>query len=475
VSLSTTAPTPASFARAAPGARTRWVGPALLALGLLHGLIYVFLVPPWQHYDEPGHFLYAALVARGGPAAPDDTALSREVADSLFRQGFWPDGFRPDLLGAGPVPVGSEQRVHPPLYYVLAAGPIRLLDGLAVERQLFAARLLSLALYGVALLAAWRIALTVLPDEPAAVVPLALLFGLTPAFADVMTAVNNDVLANACLVVALLGCALLLRDGPRPAGLALALLGLVAACMAKRTAVVGVVPVALAVFWSLRRAPLPWWGYLAAGAGALGLGALLGLRLEWGEAGVRLVARSWLAELDRAYLRLRIDAWLASAADLGRAGPLYGIVLQLLFVSFWTHFGWGQIRLGPAAELLVALVALAGAAGLALRARRGQADLPLWQQRWIWLCAVAVCCAWLAAVARMHPLPAQGLDSYLPRGRYMFWALLPTLWLLALGWQAILPERWRPRGLYGLVVAMALLDLAALAALASAYLRFGAG
>ena len=28
----------------------------ILLLALFHGLIYVFLIPPWQHYDEPNHF-----------------------------------------------------------------------------------------------------------------------------------------------------------------------------------------------------------------------------------------------------------------------------------------------------------------------------------------------------------------------------------------------------------------------------------
>jgi hypothetical protein len=30
---------------------------------LFHGLIYGFLVPPWQDYDEPNHFEYVWLIA----------------------------------------------------------------------------------------------------------------------------------------------------------------------------------------------------------------------------------------------------------------------------------------------------------------------------------------------------------------------------------------------------------------------------
>ena len=39
-----------------PGVDLRLV--LLLLVGLVHGLIYVFLVPPWQHYDEFNHFQY---------------------------------------------------------------------------------------------------------------------------------------------------------------------------------------------------------------------------------------------------------------------------------------------------------------------------------------------------------------------------------------------------------------------------------
>jgi len=33
----------------------------ILVLALANGLLYLVLVPPWQHYDEPTHFEYAWL------------------------------------------------------------------------------------------------------------------------------------------------------------------------------------------------------------------------------------------------------------------------------------------------------------------------------------------------------------------------------------------------------------------------------
>src|SRR5689334_8615346 len=69
------------------------VAPALLAaVALLHGLLYAWLLPPWQTPDEPTQFEYAALVAELGrvPAFADsDLALEQRIADSLVRQRFF--------------------------------------------------------------------------------------------------------------------------------------------------------------------------------------------------------------------------------------------------------------------------------------------------------------------------------------------------------------------------------------------------
>src|SRR5690349_24720950 len=68
----------------------------LLPLALLHGLLYLAIVPPWQHYDEPTHFEYARLIALWGrqPGINEtDLTTNREIADSMYRFRFWPPGF----------------------------------------------------------------------------------------------------------------------------------------------------------------------------------------------------------------------------------------------------------------------------------------------------------------------------------------------------------------------------------------------
>lgn len=459
--------------RIEPAERRTLIGLALAAL--LHGLLYVVLLPPWQHYDEPTHVEYAATIALLGAVPADsyaDEALAREIADSLARHSFWAPGQAPDFFGERPPGLGSSQRVHPPLYYALAAGPMGLVRGLSVEWQLYAGRLVSLLFYVLTILAAWRIAVALLPDEPLPQLIIPLLLLLTPSFADLMTAVNNDVLVNFAAMAMFLGCALLLREGPGPARLALALLGLLAALLAKRTAALAVIPCALAILWAYVQRPIDW---------RLTLGGLVAALLLGGAAAFEpatvatatgsyttLVARPWLLALDAGYLRLDIDPWLRSVSDPANTAAISPSLLWVAFQSLWVRFGWGHIGLGAAGDWLALIVAGACAVGLPLRLRQSWGELPRWQRRWLYLCLISVCLAWIALVARVHPIVA-GAAPYLPRGRYLFWVILPTLWLLALGWQGLIPARLRPYGLYWLLGLIGLLNLAALGAIGLYY------
>ena len=66
----------------------------ILLVALLHGIFYIFLMPPWQHYDEPNHFEHVWLAASlGRPATQEDYDLemSRAVIVSMVRNHFYKD------------------------------------------------------------------------------------------------------------------------------------------------------------------------------------------------------------------------------------------------------------------------------------------------------------------------------------------------------------------------------------------------
>ncbi len=67
---------------------------AVLLIAAIHGTLYLTLVPPWAHYDEPTHFEYAWLIANRLrlPKRDDvDRGLRQEVAASMLEHGFYRD------------------------------------------------------------------------------------------------------------------------------------------------------------------------------------------------------------------------------------------------------------------------------------------------------------------------------------------------------------------------------------------------
>ncbi len=437
----------------------------LIPLALLHGLLYLVIAPPWQHYDEPTHFEYAWLIANLDhfPASDEvDLQMRREVAASMDRFRFFPVGLHPDMTAPDPPALGQNQRVHPPLYYALVSLPLRLVAGLPVDQQLYTARALSLLLCALTITAAWRVATVVVPDEPLIqmVVPLMLL--LTPSFADMMTAVNNDVLVNFAAVALLLGCVLLVCGGLRPTSLTLATLALGVGLGTKRTAVILLVPYMIALVWAWHRTPIRAWviiGILVGGSVALALTSVEIARTTDGTQVFTL--RPWLAAIDSSYLRLDLDNWVRSVSDTERANGVYKLLLTVSFTSFWVRFGWGNITIGPWAEWAMAGICVVCGVGLLIRGWRGRGQLSILQERCNWLFLIVVLLGCLSLVARVHPLPPSGAAPYIPTGRYLFTIMLPVIWLITLGWQGLLPDRWKPYGPIMLLGAWVTIDLIA--------------
>lgn len=185
----------------------------ILLIAALNGLIYVFLVPPWEHNDEPGNFEYAWMFANMEGKREDwmwqsDQQMRREVAASMIEQGFFerhPVG-RPNLLLIEQeIWIGLKQTAGLPLYFWLASLPLRLLKYLDITLQLYAARLVSWTLF------CFTVYLSVLVNrelnwETKWGAHLPLLFALFPSFVDKMTAVNDDVAAVAFFTLFLYWC-----------------------------------------------------------------------------------------------------------------------------------------------------------------------------------------------------------------------------------------------------------------------------
>lgn len=451
--------------RRAVGAVLWW----LLPLACIHWLIYLALVPPWQHYDEPTHFEYAALIARWGAVPVSgafDPALRNEIADSMYRFRFWQADVQPDLFSAQAPNIGLDQTVHPPLYYALIALPIRLVQYGAIEPQLYVARLVGLVLYLLTIAVAWRVSIIIAPDQPLLHLVIPLLVCLSPSFTDMMSAVNNDVLVNFSLSAMLLGCMLLIRDGLRPLPLLLAVLGLLVGLLAKRTAVIGVIPFGFALLWAIHQQATRWWAWIG---GMLALIVLVSSSAFQYDVIVMadgphqlLRVRPWLVALDEAYLRLNIDASIQSLTDWKRSHAFYPILIEVAFTSYWQRFGWGHVRMGALWERATMALALLASLGLAVQGLRARNRLALWQKRCIWLFLATLVAAVAALIVRLHPLPPPGVWwTFIPGGRYIHFTIIPVICLLVIGMQGLTTKSGRAYSLAVLLIYFALLDTAA--------------
>jgi hypothetical protein len=170
----------------------------ILLIGLAHALVYVFGVPPWQHYDEPGQFAYAWMIAHHEtfPAAGEtDAAIDVPIAASMqaHRFGAYTQSPFPIFQAGAPPNIGGSQADWQSAYYLLLSLPLRLVPNASVEVQLYVARLASMLLFlgtlaaSYACLCEW----TANGNRVRWLVPLAM--ALLPGFVDTMTSVNNDV------------------------------------------------------------------------------------------------------------------------------------------------------------------------------------------------------------------------------------------------------------------------------------------
>lgn len=325
----------------------------ILVVALIHGLLYVILVPPWQHYDEPNHFEYVWLIAhrRILPAPGDaDLAMRDAVAASMREHGFFSDlGVPPPALTDGePAWIGSfPQLDEPPLYYLAAALPVGLLPPDSVDQQLYVARLVSLGLLLVTVFIASQVAGELTPAGH----PLRLLMPLTvallPGFVDLMTSVNNDVGAVALFSLFFWGCLRLLHRGfSWPV---LLWTGITAAIspLVKSTALLSLpLLLLLLLFLLIRALPRPSWGWVGLAAlllAALPAGLLQAEAAFWYRAGSQTApSRAESPQASHGEFALQVDhaagrapAWMAPFTQ-----PLPQDTVQALRARKVTLAGW---------------------------------------------------------------------------------------------------------------------------------------
>lgn len=171
------------------------------------GTIHALTIPPYEPSDEPTHIGYI-LVLRDGVLPTIDTPIPRGWSDDLDAMvahnvaNF--GAYRGDVLVAN----------HPPLFYLLAQGPVAIGERLGTpEDGLRLARVLSVLLASGGVVATGVLASVLVPGRPQVTIAAAWFTALLPLNVHVSAYLYTDGLAVATFIAALAAAAVLVRRG----------------------------------------------------------------------------------------------------------------------------------------------------------------------------------------------------------------------------------------------------------------------
>jgi len=443
----------------------------LTILSLLHGLLWVAIVPPWQTPDEPKHFEYVRLLAASDEvvafateAEAANPELQRQILRSMDEHRFWwygrAPGYDPDnpperFADAWVLGMHTAFYRSSPVYYWLVARfqPESLLVGLYLART-FSVVLGALVVF----LTGWT-ARELFPDDPLVRYGAPAFVALTPMFAFVQAGVNNDALVNFLAALAFLLMARLLVRGMSLARLIMLAAVIALAVFTKRTALFLVPVGALAtLMWLAFRSRRP--ARVIAGGGVALLVVLAGVWAWWAGGGAESVPQEWRWNALRYFFNEpdqpgRILAVLRTPAAL----PEIGRYLWGMHNSFWGSFGWHIVHFPTVFYVALAGIGLAAAAGVVRLLFADETTLAQRAALITWAVALAVAALGATAFFASYlilPYPPP------PQGRYLFAAMVPIAVLLCAGLGSWVDEGRRWRALSVGVGSLVVFDLVAL-------------
>ena len=418
----------------------------ILLLYGVAGALFAIYTPAWQMPDEPAHYNYIRQVVEDGCCPRIDAGdWSSEYLAQLTSSRF-----APELLGE----LASIQYEdhHPPLYYMLASLVYRLTAG-----NLIALRFFSVALGAGVVALSYLISRRLLPAQPQVALGVMALVAFLPQHLHMLSAVNNDALAELLVGLALL---LLVRhlDGEDAPVWQLGMLtGLALATKLTIYFLALLAPLAIWLRWRKTDA-VP--GALLRSLAVYALIAILIGGLWW----LRNISVYGFPDFLGLAAHDRVVADQPRTADFIRAQGAGAYLSQMLgttFKSFWGQFGWMALPLDNVLGGWVyrgfALLALAGASGALLatvkHARAGDGNPRPPAAGWLILLATLLIV--------MLQFGYYNLEFQQWQGRYLYPALIPIACALVYGvdwWRTRLlsrreAARWlTPLALAGLVV-----------------------
>jgi 4-amino-4-deoxy-L-arabinose transferase-like glycosyltransferase len=386
----------------------------LLAILLAYcaiGAAYAISTPPWQAPDEPAHYNYIKFIAEHG-ALP---VLRAGDYDQAYNEAFTRTPQNTQSLSIEPL---RYENYAPPLYYLLAAPIYALADGWLVALRLF-----SLALGGALIVVAYLIGVELYPDRLIIPIGTAAFVAFVPQHLAMLSAVNNDALAELLIALVVYQALRLFRTA-QPSQRSLLRLGLTlgSGLLTKATVYYTALPVVAAalVLHARRYAPRRA-QYALVFAPALALGALLWLR--------NLSVYGGLDVLGLARHNAIVTGQPTTADWIAQYGftDTLARALTTTFHSFWGQFGWMAVPMPDSVYRVLGALSLLALSGWAWRlVEKCRARDAGWGEPRRILLA-------LLTVLTLGGLIYYNLTFVQHQGRYLFPALIPIGLAFALG------------------------------------------
>jgi 4-amino-4-deoxy-L-arabinose transferase-like glycosyltransferase len=397
----------------------------LVALTLVHGLLYAAVIPPWQSQDEEFHFAQARLLL---PVAPGETAedWQRELLDSLKRFRFYELGPSKIVLSDIPARFSKLERNTPP-YWLYALADLPWIDH-GVILQLYVMRLVSVLILVGTTVIVYLTARELFPNDTFIPIVASALLLFIPEHTHINTALNDGNLAEFATSLALYFLVRATVRGYSATHVILILASTGLALWAKQIAYFLAIVVAVAfAFVLLRRYGRNWRVW----AGVL-LGGTLAGWIIWQLESIRNILLS-LQEIGRVLLN-----------DPGTLDKFW-IFWRGGYHSLWASPGWlvgTDYHWWDRPALVLIGIGLVGALWFGIRG--GLHDESAFRRGltlgWLGFSLLLAVLELILINAYLLTLPAviQGIH-----GRYAYVAAMPFAIVCAVGWRQLVPSAWR--------------------------------
>lgn len=170
----------------------------VLILFLALGVLNICMIPRYKPADEPRHTAYALLLAEGEwPRVTDKLPYAK---------------LQTGRLNSGNTVAAAN---HPPLYYWYVGPTLKAAsDAKNMDRGIFRARLMTLALGALALIYAYRIVRLFLPKHPSVAIATMAMVASVPSLINTCSIVYNDALGLLTTFASFHGALRILMLGP---------------------------------------------------------------------------------------------------------------------------------------------------------------------------------------------------------------------------------------------------------------------